>query len=71
MGKTRSVAAKNIQCVIPKISINITFMTRLLCKITPFLHMLDPSCRYDQGLPHLVSAGLIGILLEILSRYGA
>jgi len=69
MGKTRSLTAKNIQCVIPKLSINITFMTRLLCDIAPFLHMLGPSCRYNQRLPHLMSAGLIGILLEILSRY--
>jgi len=69
MGKTCSVIAKNIHCVIPKLSINITFITRLLCEIAPFLHMLGPSCWYDQHLPHLASAGLIGILLKILSRY--
>jgi hypothetical protein len=69
MGKTHSVTAKNIQCVIPKLCIKITFTTRLLCEIAPFLHMLGLSCQYDQCLPHLLSAGLIGILLEILSSY--
>lgn len=31
IGKTLSITAKNIQCIIPKLSINIAFMTMLLC----------------------------------------